>query len=332
MRETDKTLDRLTTSLYKRGMKPKNKFARIHNQPRHGLSKKFMKNVTRLIVDIIGQLRPIGYSSCLERNPNYKSFGKMKGLTWWVMNGKLVEDKKGVKRPMYVRAIQRLLEDRIGREITSDEFIYKRCKTKGCMNINHYEVQKKIMISREQARIFYEAAIKNGEARLPLGDTEEAKKYRLCFYPHKTYFKKNDRKFWEEMDNFELVIRDGDVVCQKKGGDPVLLQAWARANLPTTSSTAERDKGIETAMEALQEARNSGIKPKDESNEVIKKLMGMEEVTVLDATEKPLTGQTCFDYESCQGKASAFTFANGPALTKLEEDILSAGPPIERRE
>ena len=308
-------------------MKSRNKFARIHNQPRHGLSKKFIKNQVRTTYDIKVQLRDIAYSSCIERNPNIKPFGKMKGLTWWVMSGKETEDKKGIRRPVYVRAIQLLIEEQLGRPITPGELIHKLCKTKGCMNINHYEVQEKIMISREQARIFYETAITNGEARLPLNNAEAARKYRLCFYPHKTYWKQHEPEFWTTVDRFELVIRDGDVVCQQKGGDPLLQQAWARANLPTKSSTAERDEGIEAAMEELRNVRDSGVKPTDQANEVVKELWGNKEPEELNAGNIPLPSRNDLSYDIVYGKACM-----GAKLTEEEEKVLEAGPPPERRE
>lgn len=252
-------------------MKPKSKYTRKNAQLRHSLSNKFIPSARRTLQDLENLTREIPFSeSCRERNPNFEPYGKMDELTWWVATGIVLVDARGVKRPEYKRAVQLLFEGRLSRKLREDEILRKGCKTKGCTNPLHYELKEKIVVSREQARIFYEAAIERGKAILPYHDSDRARQERLGFYPHRTWFKKNDPLFYEKIENLELVIRQGALVCQPKGSDAVTTNAWAEANLPTQSKAEQQEQMLQKAMKELK--RGETVKRVDEVDEVIQDL------------------------------------------------------------
>lgn len=251
-------------------MKEKNKFTRKNAQPRHSLSNKFTPKNPRTLRDLQGMVRGILYSEgCEERNPNFEPYGKMDGLTWWVVTGGILEDSAGRKRPEYKRAVQMFFEEALGRELENGEILRKVCPTKGCMNIKHYRLKEKIVVSREQARIFYEMAVTAGKATLPYHDSDRARQERLGFYPHRTWFKKHDPLFYEQIENMELVIRDGALVCQPKGSDAVTADAWAEANLPTQSAAKVQEELLQEAMEEIREKEGRKENPADQVDAVL---------------------------------------------------------------
>jgi len=232
--------------------------ARIHSQPRHALSKKFSAYATYSIEDLKGQLRQIPYSDCIERNPTIKPYGRMRRGIWCILQ-EYYSTKKGIRRRREVRVVEILFLAQLARPFTEHERIHQTCKTKGCLNLKHYQLLgDKAMIDYDQVLIIYEQAILQGKLTVPVGDAGQARALRLACYPHKKAMEvKNPQVFKQIHGIYELVIRKGDLICQKKGLSDSLLSVWAAAGLPSKSNSKQQEEMLARSMDQLREMEST---------------------------------------------------------------------------
>lgn len=263
---------------------------------------------------------------CLVRMPECQ-VGRMDGNVWLI--GLHMQDDTNT---LYYRKAVELFWEEGRKEIKRDERIKRTCRTVGCMNESHYVLIKKEereMVNDGQARAFYDKAMREDEAILPLGDAQKAKTLRMNIYTRRAHWKRHDPMYYAMIENYGLFLEGGNLVCRKHGMELDSLFAAAGLAPSTHIPRAQRDveAEIKRAVNATATAPGNDVmslyspttsaeNPVNKGQEVIKQ---QEHV------------QTCFNYDECYAKATAYSGGGAP-LTQSEEALLEAGPEPERRE
>ena len=141
----------------------------------------------------------------------------------------------------------------------------RRCKTPGCLNEKHYELKEKLMVNDRQARSFYEKAMRDGEARLALGNAKRARQLRMNIYARRAIWKRDDPLFYAQVETYGLFIENGDLICRKHGED--LEELFKKAGCIGV-------EGFQKPQEILEQEIAERLKEveRDEQGEVLKEL------------------------------------------------------------
>lgn len=286
-----------------------------------GTSGKYMQLPDARVMDLRLYLKEVG-GNCLLRRETCQT-GNLSGRIW-----KVARHNAETNERYYRKVVELFWEDTRGR-ILAGEQLKRTCKTAGCVNEQHYVLikrEERIMVNDAQARGFYNKAMKEGEAILPLGDEQRARQLRMNMYTRRARWKRHDPMYFAMVENYGLFLEDGNLVCRKHGVE--LDSLFAAAGLATEP---EYQKPIELVEREIKEKLEQVEKEErpDPYKPYATKIPEINAAT--PGLLAPEGGQTCFTYDECLGKVNAEKYAGGPVLTEEEKEILKAGPLPERR-
>lgn len=271
------------------------------------------------------RLREVPLTSCLEYNPmNCLTYGHMKRGVWYL------KFKNEWGQGFYTkRAIQILYEDELGRPLEKDEWLQQKCKTRGCLNPSHYQHKHSIqlkeeeMFTKEQVRILFEQAIARGSVTFPIQNEAKAKKIRLGIYTHKRKLAQEDPAFGKKMEDYELVVREGNLICQRRGLD--VEDLFAAAGLPSTSEYTQWEAEQKRLNELARKEYEEMYKAEDKADTTLANLgysPKTRHTTPQMQNEGPSPSmQATPKYDAAYAKAAA-----GQPLTPEEEALLNDIP------
>jgi len=283
--------------------KPDQTHTRKGRQAR-GAGGKFIKLPETTLQDIRRFLAHEG-EECLRKRPE-TMIGREKGNVWY-------RRKEGGELR---RVVEELWEEKVGRKLEKGERLRRKCKTAGCMNEEHYELvteEKMRMVNDEQARGFYEKAMRDGEARLPVGDATQAKRLRMNIYARRGKWKTGDPGFYFTVESYGLFIENGDLVCRKHGEDLDTLFTAAGVELTGDRKPQEVvEREIRTRLEEVK---------KEEQGDVLRDL-GYAPERSLGNGRREIPGNSIGapTFNEVYSKV-----IRGEKLTEGEEEILNAG-------